>query len=152
MARKKLPRWKTALAECLALNDIKKRCLNPKHKSFKYYGGRGITVCSRWLDPAMGYANFISDMGYRPSSKHSIDRIDNHGNYEPSNCRWATVAQQVRNKRNNHFVTLNGETLTTSEWSVRLGIHLATLQTRLRNGWGERALLEPVNKRYSRNS
>ncbi len=73
------------------------RCLNEKDWKYKRYGGRGITVCRRWSDPDSGFLNFLEDMGQRPSSAHSIDRINNDGNYEPGNCRWATRAQQNQN-------------------------------------------------------
>jgi hypothetical protein len=77
---------------------MKQRCYNPKHKSWKNYGGRGITICDRWLNSV---ENFIEDMGKRPSLQYSIDRIDNNGNYELSNCRWATKSEQRQNQRNN---------------------------------------------------
>lgn len=72
------------------------RCTNPKHKDFYNYGKRGVTVCERWLG---SFANFLADMGTRPTLQHSIDRIDSNGNYEPSNCRWATPKEQGANKR-----------------------------------------------------
>ena len=79
-----------------------KRCTDENNKSFSYYGGRGIGVCARWRhgeDGASGYECFLADMGRKPSPKHSIDRINNDGGYEPSNCRWATHTQQMLNRR-----------------------------------------------------
>lgn len=77
--------------------NMKSRCFNPRLKRYKDYGGRGITVCPEWAD---SFEQFYKDMGDRPSPRHSIDRIDVNGNYEPDNCRWATLSQQNRNKRN----------------------------------------------------
>lgn len=74
---------------------IKERCLNPKGKDFKNYGGRGINVCSSWLE----FKNFLQDMGERPNAEYQIDRIDNDKNYEPNNCRWLKGRENQRNKR-----------------------------------------------------
>lgn len=82
--------------EYLAINNIIARCTNPKNPMYKHYGGRGITVCDRWRNQP---GTFVEDMGYRPSDKHSIERIDVNGNYEPSNCKWATATEQSRNQR-----------------------------------------------------
>ena len=81
--------------EYLSWWNMLDRCLNPKNKNFQNYGGRGITVCQRWRD----FNKFFEDMGPRTSPKHSIDRKNNDGNYEPSNCRWATRTEQQRNRR-----------------------------------------------------
>jgi hypothetical protein len=86
---------KSRTPEYLAWQSLNYRCNNPNNASFPDYGGRGISVCERWSD----FPNFLSDMGTRPSPLHSLDRIDNDGNYEPSNCRWATAQEQQRNKR-----------------------------------------------------
>ena len=75
---------------------MRARCLNPKHFAYEYYGGRGIRICNRWL---LSFADFLSDMGERPTLKHTLERLNNDGNYEPSNCVWATRAVQAKNKR-----------------------------------------------------
>lgn len=115
------------------------RCTNSSCRGFENYGGRGIRVCTEWRE---SFEAFFRDMGPRPSAKHSLDRIDNDGNYEPGNVRWALSRQQNSNKRDVVPVTYRGETMPLMEWSRRLGIHQATLWARLfrRNWTVERAL------------
>lgn len=105
------------------------RCTNPKTVGFVDYGGRGIRVCDSWL---ASYEAFALDMGSRPSSRHSLDRIDVDGNYEPGNCRWATREEQARNTRVVPLVTFRGESLSVAEWSERLGIKAGTIRNRLK--------------------
>lgn len=106
-----------------------KRCLNSKCKYYHNYGGRGITVCTRWHS----FVNFLEDMGECPKGL-TIERIDNEGNYEPNNCRWATRKEQCRNLRKNRMVTFNGETRCLSEWAEITGLTYATLMRRLNSG------------------
>ena len=104
-------------AEYWAWRDMKKRCLLPTNKYFYNYGGRGISVCDSWLE---SYDNFLQDMGRRPSGKYSLDRIDNNGNYEPSNCRWASKEQQDNNRRSNVKWMFDGELLTIAQIARRV--------------------------------
>ncbi len=115
-------------AEYTIWKTMVQRCTDSNCEAYKYYGGRGITVCQRWLDSLPA---FIEDMGRRPSSKHSIDRIDVNGNYEPSNCRWATATEQGRNKRNNVRYEFEGEMLILPEISERVGVDARLLGLRL---------------------
>ncbi len=97
---------------------LRGRCLNPQSPDYHHYGGRGIKVCERWLE---SFENFYADMGDRPTSEHSIDRIDVNGDYSPENCRWATPQQQAANRRKTH-VDFDGLSLTVAEWSARLEV------------------------------
>lgn len=113
------------------------RCKNPNVAGWHNYGGRGIQVCARW---AASFEDFFADMGPRPDGC-SIDRIDVDGNYEPTNCRWATGKQQSNNKRTNHVLTYQGRTLSVAEWASAIGLTYSTLLSRLQRGWTtERAL------------
>lgn len=124
-------------------SGMKQRCYYKGHIFYKHYGGRGITVCDRWLGEH-GFENFLNDMGNKPTPKHSLERIENNGNYEPGNCKWATVPEQRSNKRNNVRITFMGETLILEEWSRRLKIGSALLGKRIK-AWGvERAFTQPV--------
>lgn len=124
--------------------NLKQRCSNKKNTKFVRYGGRGIKVCKRWLN---SFENFLADMGEKPIGL-TLDRVDNDGDYRPSNCRWATSKQQARNKTTNRFITYQGETLCLFDWARRTGIRWNTLQKRLEMGWSiHRTLTEPVRKR-----
>lgn len=115
-------------AEYRVWSNMKYRCFNPNYKEFHYYGGRGITVCERWLK----FENFYEDMGKRPSPKHSLDRCPNvNGNYEPSNCRWATTHEQANCKRNNVWIEYNGVKKTKAQWANFFSIKAQDLQKAL---------------------
>ena len=113
-------------------NAMKQRCYNPSENRFKNYGGRGIKVCARWLE---SFDNFVADMGQPPTDDHSIERIDNNGDYCKENCRWADKVEQARNKSNNRVITHNGEALTLAEWALKTGIKRETIAKRLNEGW-----------------
>ena len=123
--------------------DIQTRCSNANRPEYPGYGGRGIRVCDRWLQ---SFDNFYADMGPRPSNEHSIDRIDVNGNYEPGNCRWATREQQARNKRSNHYITIDGVTKTMQEWANQAGISASAILLRERSGISGPALLAPSTR------
>lgn len=128
----KTPTW-----QCWS--NMRRRCTDATQPMYHLYGGRGISVCLRWSK----FQNFLADMGVRPPGT-SIDRLDNNGNYEPSNCRWATAVQQANNKRNNRLVTVNGRTQTIAQWSSEIGIGASTLCARLDCGWSpEKTMTSP---------
>lgn len=109
-----------------------KRCYEKTHKEYANYGGRGITVCSRWLDSV---ENYIEDMGFPPFKDASIDRIDNNLGYSKENCRWATKKEQSENRRATTMVNMNGENLCLSDWSKKLGLNKQSVARRIKAGW-----------------
>ena len=113
-------------------SGMRDRCNNPNSPAYKYYGGKGVSICSRWDD----FTLFLLDMGKRPSKKHSIDRKDSSGNYEPSNCHWATPIQQLSNRSSCNQVLYEGETYTHSALARKLGIPRNTLVYRLNRSGG----------------
>ena len=131
-------------------NTMKQRCNDPNGKEYHRYGGRGIRVCDEWLT----YTNFrdwAMENGYDKNAaygKCTLDRIDNDGNYEPSNCRWISLAEQCNNRVSRHTYTYRGETLTISEWSKRTGIAFHTLFYRIKKGWDENTIFTPSHTIY----
>lgn len=120
------------------------RCHNPNYPESCYYSERGISVCKEWRKSFLAFYNHI---GKRPTSKHSIDRIDNNGNYEPGNVHWATSREQNNNRRNNHLVTLRYWTLTLAQWARFVGIDQRLLYYRIKNGWPPaKAIFRPIAK------
>lgn len=119
------------------------RCKSKRADKKKYYLDAGVEICDRWLDPVNGYANFLADMGRKPSPSHTIDRYpDPDGNYEPGNCRWATPTEQVRNRRNTIKITAFGKTLTVSEWAEITGLPYHTILRRFQKGHLPEKLLQ----------
>jgi len=107
---------------------MKARCNNPKHEAYARYGGRGIKVCGEWMHD---FAAFLRDVGERPSTDYQLERIDNNGNYEPGNVRWATRVEQWRNRSTNRLITHDGITKTLFEWAEEFKIHPNRLAHRL---------------------
>lgn len=127
-----------------------KRCFNKNNHAWADYGGRGISVYRGWLGKS-GFLAWREYMGPRPSPLHEIDRINNDGNYEPGNVRWATTKQQTRNTRRNHMVEYQGHTKCIVEWEETLGFPHNVLAQRLNYGWSiERAFTQPVRDRPGR--
>jgi len=133
----------TKTPEYISWRRMKDRCFNPNSKDYPNWGGRGITVCDRWLN---SFENFLADMGSRPTAKHSLDRIDNDGNYCPENCKWSTKAEQGNNRRNNKpLITIDDVTLTISYWAKKMGYGESVIYARLDRGWSDYdAVMTPV--------
>lgn len=130
-------------------NSMKQRCTNPNAKSYKYYGAKGVSVCSEWEDFA-GFCEWAFANGYEDHL--TIDRIDGNGNYEPSNCRWATYKEQQNNTSYNRLYSYNGETRNIMQWSEITGIHPNMLYKRLLRGWSiEKALTTKTLRKWGKN-
>ena len=119
--------------------SMKQRCTNQNKREWPHYGGRGIKVCERWMQ---SFIAFLSDVGHKPSSKHSLDRIDVNGDYAPGNVRWATQKEQCANRQHNRLITYKGETKTLSAWAQQIGISQGRLHGRLSSGWSVEEAIE----------
>lgn len=126
--------------------NMRSRCFNPKDKGYPAYGARGITVCARWKH---SFANFLEDMGPKPTPRHSIDRYPNNdGNYEPGNCRWATSKQQNRNRRDNVRVVWQGQDRLLIDIASSWGLSYRTVLDRINAGWpSDLAITEPLGSK-----
>ena len=119
-----------------------RRCDSPSQKSFKHYGGRGITVCERWKQ---SFLAFLADMGEAPSVQSWIERENTDGDYSPDNCKWSTPKANNNNRRNNHRLTVNGKTMTATQWAETVGLPQKTLFARIYAGWSpEKAIMTPL--------
>jgi hypothetical protein len=118
--------------------SMKSRCLNTRSRYYRYYGGRGITICERW----MTFKNFLADMGQPPDGLE-IDRINNSGPYSPENCRWSSRTEQQNNRRVNRIFSVNDEAHTIAEWSRITGIHPNTITQRLDRGLPPSEVISP---------
>lgn len=117
------------------------RCYNKNNPDYERYGGRGITVCDRWLN---SFENFYADMGIKPTTAHSIDRVKNNEGYHPNNCRWATPAEQARNRSTTVYIEYNGRSMCLKDWAINLNISYAALKKRRLLGWSiEKMLTTP---------
>lgn len=132
---------RTGTPEHQAWTAMKSRCYTKSNISYPYYGGRGIAVCDRWLH---SFENFFADMGERPNSEYSLDRINPDCNYSPDNCRWTIREIQDNNRRTSRFLTCNGKTQTVAQWGKEMGLSRTTILNRLNWGWPiEDAILWP---------
>jgi hypothetical protein len=120
-------------------NAMKARCLNPLDKRYSRYGGRGISICSRWLD---SFPNFIEDMGMQPSRNHSIERVDRDKGYEPENCVWASMVEQANNRSNNNLIEIDGRTQTITQWSRETGVNRTVILRRMKKGFSGTSLIQ----------
>lgn len=113
---------------------IKDRCLNPRSRAYSSYGGRGIKVCDAWVN---SFVRFLEDIGRRPSRGHTVERIDNDGNYEPANVKWATMKEQSRNRRSVRWITIDGETLCATDWARKNRVPRGTVLGKLSQGYSD---------------
>lgn len=126
-------------------SDMKRRCYDARRNCYKHYGGRGIAICKEWLEDPLSFEKWSLDNGYKEYL--SIDRIDNDGDYEPENCRWADDVTQANNRSNNKVLEYKGTFLTLAQWAERLGVHRDTMYYRLENIEDEDVIFSPISIR-----
>lgn len=133
-------------AEYESWRSMKQRCNNVKNADYPRYGGRGIRVCSRWNR----YESFLADMGRKPSAEYTLDRKDNNSGYCPENCRWATSAEQARNRRDTLMIRIRGVEKTLRGWAAESGNSVELIRSRIRRGVkAENAVWDPLEVRHS---
>lgn len=133
---------RTRTPEYIAWASMRARCNRPNTTNYQHYGGRGIHVCERWDE---AFAAFLADLGPKPSPKHELERVNNDGNYEPGNVVWALRIDQMNNTRHNRRLTIDGRTLTVSQWARVSGIKMRTIWQRLHQGMpAEQAVFRPL--------
>ncbi len=138
-----MKKFRCQTPEYITWSSMIYRCTNTKWHRYDRYGGRGITICQRWLD---SFENFLADVGPKPEPHYTLERVDNDGNYEPGNVCWATRKQQARNRRSSRLLEFRGENRTMAEWGEITGIPAVTIEARLRVcGYTiEQALTQPL--------
>lgn len=127
--------------------NMRARCHSPSASGYHKYGARGISVCERWRN---SFDAFLADVGPKPSPRHSLERINNDGHYEPGNVRWATATEQARNRRSSHVITVNGVSRTVAEWTERMNVNHWFVRNRLRRGWSEHDAVTVPPKRKTK--
>lgn len=134
--------WSKNKRLCKIWNCMLDRCLNDKNEHYKYYGGRGISICKEWKESFESFIEWALNNGYQDNL--SIDRIDVNGNYCPENCRWATQEEQANNKNSNIFITYKGKTMTSTQWSKETGLSRGMIEGRYHRGWKPEDILNPI--------
>lgn len=150
LSRRKYKIAHSSTKEYVAWYHMLVRCYEPSCEAYPNYGGRGITVCDRWLGEN-GVDNFCIDMGLAPSDDHSIDRIDNSLGYSPENCRWATPKEQARNRRSSKMITIANETKSMVEWCEIYNVNYLLIRDRILDGWDPLTALTTPKKRVRLN-
>jgi len=143
-------RAKDARSEYISFQAMKMRCLNKNHGKYPIYGGRGIKIHQPWIEPWIGFSRFMHDLGRKPSTEYTLERMDSDGDYTPSNCRWASREEQSWNKRTTRFVEYQGRTWCLGELAKELGLSHSTLYSRVFSSrWPEERWNEPVHPQTS---